>query len=236
MIVDEVLIVSELHYGDFVFLTLLPELVDFSVAIFEEFPALPDLVLQTRSLVLEADSHFPDFSVDHRLPLALHHASKVLQFFRFTSLCGLIAALPLFDLLKEICIFILLGLVLLLEREINVIELILEHFILVVESLANFVQFLVLLAVLVDLLLLRETFFRQLSNLNLVVTSVKELPLVLFELDSQHLNFLGQPFDLDGLKNNDELYVIPEISLLVVGQVLNAGPMWVLMYFLRSSP
>lgn len=86
-----------------------------------------------------------------------------------------------------------------------------------VESLANLVKFLVLLTVLVDLLLLRKALLCQLSNLNFIVTSVKELPLVLFDLDSQHLNFLGQPFDLDGLEYHNELNIVAKVGLLVIG-------------------
>lgn len=44
MIVDKILIVPELHYGDLVFLAFLSEFVDFSSTIVEELSALPDLV------------------------------------------------------------------------------------------------------------------------------------------------------------------------------------------------
>ena len=48
-----------------------------------------------------------------------------------------------------------------------------------VECFADFVEFFVLLTVLVDLLLLGEAAFRELANLDLVVRGVEELPFIL---------------------------------------------------------
>jgi hypothetical protein len=66
---DDVLIVSQFHYGYLVLLALLLIVFDLSVAILQQLTALADLVLQTRPFVLEANSHLPDLPVDHRFPL-----------------------------------------------------------------------------------------------------------------------------------------------------------------------
>lgn len=81
MIIDEVLVVSEFHDCDFILLTLLLVVIDFSIAVFKQLSALPDLVLERGSFVLEADGHLSDLAVDHGLSLALHHVPEVLQLF-----------------------------------------------------------------------------------------------------------------------------------------------------------
>lgn len=67
----------------------------------------------------------------------------------------------------------------LLKGKVHVIELVSEHFVLVVKGLADLVKLLVLLAILVYLFLLRKALFCQLANLHLVVLGIEQLPLVL---------------------------------------------------------
>jgi len=236
VVVDEVLVVAQLHDGDLVLLALLPVVLDLAAAVVEQLPALADLVLEGRALVLEANGHLPDFPVDHGLALALHHVAQVFELLGLALLGSLVARLPLLDLLGEVAGAVLLGLVLLLEGEVDVGKLVLEHFVLVVEGLADLVQFLVLLAVLVDLLLLREAALGELPDLHLVVAGVEELPLVLLGAHTQHLDLLREPLDLDRLEHHDELQVLAQVGLLVVGQVLDAGPLSEGEYLRRSSP
>ena len=172
MVGDEVLVVAQLHDDDLLLLCLLAEFLEVSVAVVEELSALADLVLQTRPLVLEADGHLADLTVDHALALALHHGAQVLQFFQLALLGSLVAVLPLVVLGLEVEAAVLLGLVLLLEGEVNVVDLVLEHLVLVVERLADLVQLLVFLAVLKNLLLLGEALLGQFPDLHVVVTGV----------------------------------------------------------------
>ena len=236
VIVDEVLVVPELHDGDLVLLALLLVVVDLSIAVFKQLSALPDLVLKGGSLVLEADGHLSDLAVDHRLPLAFHHVPEVLELLGLALLGGLVARFPLFYFLREVVALVLLCLVLLLEGEVNITELVLEHLVLVVEGFADLIEFLVLLAVLVDLLLLGETALGELADLYLVVGGVEELAFVLLEPDAEDLYFLREALNLDGLEHHDKLYVLSEVGLLVVGEVLDARPWWSEAYLRRSSP
>ena len=172
MVGDEVLVVAQLHDDDLLLLCLLAEFFKVPVAVVEQLSALADLVLQTRPLVLEADGHLADLAVDHALALALHHGAQVLQFLQLALLGGLVAVLPLVVLGLEVEAAVLLGLVLLLEGEVNVVDLVLEHLVLVVERLADLVQLLVFLAVLKNLLLLGEALLGQFPDLHVVVTGV----------------------------------------------------------------
>jgi hypothetical protein len=71
--------------------------------------------------------------------LALHHVPQVLKLFGLALLSSLVAGLPLFDICGKVSILTLFCLVLLLEGEIYLVEFILEHFVLVVEGLADFI-------------------------------------------------------------------------------------------------
>jgi hypothetical protein len=53
-----------------------------------------------------------------------------------------------------------------------------------VESFANFIEFLILFPILINLFFLGKAPLGQLSYLNLVVGSVEELPFVLFKANS----------------------------------------------------
>jgi hypothetical protein len=59
--------------------------------------------------------------------------------------------------------------------------------------------------------------------LHFVVLSIKELSFVFLDPHPQNFNLLRQSLNFDGLEHNDELYILTQISLLVVGQILNAG-------------
>jgi hypothetical protein len=52
-----------------------------------------------------------------------------------------------------------------------------------VEGLANLVELFVLLSILVNLLLLSEAFFGELTDLDFMVGSIEELSFALFEFD-----------------------------------------------------
>lgn len=86
-----------------------------------------------------------------------------------------------------------------------------------VKSFTNFVEFFVLLPVLIYFFFLREASLGELSNLYFIVGSVEQLPLVLFDADSQDFNLLGKPLYLYGLEDDYELQVFPEIGFLIVG-------------------
>jgi hypothetical protein len=86
VVIDEILVVSELHYGYLILLTSLLVILDLSVAVIEQLSTFSNLVLQGRSLVLEPDRHFSDFSVDHGLSLTFHHIPKIFQLLRFAFL------------------------------------------------------------------------------------------------------------------------------------------------------
>ena len=185
---------------------------------------------------MKTNGHLPDLSVNHRLSLTLHHVSQVFKLLSLALLRSLVPRLPLLNLLGKVTGAILLGLVFLLEREVNVGKLVLQHLVFVVEGLADLVQFLIFLAVLVDLLLLGEASFGQLANLHLITTGIEQLPLVLLDPHAQDLHLLRQSLDLDGLEHHDELQILAEVGLLVVGQVLDARPDSELTYLRRSSP
>ena len=115
VIIDEILIIAQLHNGDLILLALLLVIIDLPSTVLQQLTTFADLVLQRGTLILEANSHFSDFSVDHRLALAFHHVSQVFKLLSLALLGGLVAGLPLLDLLGKVIRAILLGLVLLLE-------------------------------------------------------------------------------------------------------------------------
>lgn len=111
-----------------------------------------------------------------------------------------------------------------------------------VKGLANLIKLLILLPKLshflpklLQLVLVVVTLLCELPDLHLVVLSVEELPLRLFELHPQELNLIGKAFYFNGLEDYNEVHVLAEIVLLVVGQVLDAGSTLAMVYFLRSS-
>lgn len=93
-----------------------------------------------------------------------------------------------------------------------------------IEGFADLIEFFILLAVLIDLLLLGEAALGELADLYLVIGGVEELAFVLLEPDSEDFYFLREALNLDGLKHHDKLYVLSEVGLLVVGEVLDARP------------
>lgn len=93
-----------------------------------------------------------------------------------------------------------------------------------IEGFADLIEFLILLAVLIDLLLLREAALGELADLDLVIGGIEELAFVLLEPDSEDFYFLREALNLDGLEHHDKLYVLSEVGLLVVGEVLDARP------------
>ena len=111
-----------------------------------------------------------------------------------------------------------------------------------VKGLANLVKFLIFLPKLtiflpklLQLVLVVEALLGELSDLHLIVLRVEELPLCLFELHPQELNLIREALDFNGLEHDDEVHVLAEIVLLVVGQVLDPGSSLRMRYFRRSS-
>lgn len=90
--------------------------------------------------------------------------------------------------------------------------------------------------VVLELTLVAEDLLRQFLNLHLVVGSVEQLPFGLLQLHSQQLDLVREPLNFYGLEDHDEVGVVPQVGLLVVGKVGNAGPASGEPYFLRSSP
>ena len=88
-------------------------------------------------------------------------------------------------------ISLLFSLVFLLKGKVDIVKFVLEHLIFMVEGLTNFVQFFILLPVLIYFLLLSKTFFGELSDLYFMVGGIEELAFIFFEFDSEDLNFLG---------------------------------------------
>lgn len=69
------------------------------------------------------------------------------------------------------------------------------------------IQFLVFLEVFASLALIREALLGELSDLNLVVLSIEDLSLEIFDFDAVRLDLGGEPLDLNGLEDNHELEV-----------------------------
>lgn len=115
MIIDEVFVVAQLHDGDLILLALLLVVINLPSTVLQQLATFADLVLKRRTLILEADGHFSNLSVDHGLALALHHVSEVFKLLSLALLGCLVASLPLLNLLGKIIGAILLGLVLLLQ-------------------------------------------------------------------------------------------------------------------------
>lgn len=83
-----------------------------------------------------------------------------------------------------------------------------------VEGFTDFVEFFVLLSVVSNLSLLRKAFLGELAYLHLVVHRVQKLTFLLLELDPEHLDLGGEPLNLNGLENYDELGALTQVLLL----------------------
>lgn len=92
------------------------------------------------------------------------------------------------------------------------------------------------LLILFELIVTGIEFLSQLFDLNFVIGGVKELSFGLFEAHSEHLDFVGETFDLDGLEDDHKIDAFSEVALLVVGKVLDSGSVWGGRYLRRSSP
>ena len=217
MVTDYILIVSQLHYSDLVLLAFLFIVVNFSIPVFKQFSAFSDFVLKPWPFVLETYRHLSDFSINHRFPLTLHHISKIFELFGLTFFSGLIPRFPFLNFLTEFWVLAFFCFVFLFEREIHIIEFVFEHFVFMVESLADLVQFFILLPVFINLFLLCKTLFRQLPDLYFIVLSIEQLSFVLFDSYSQNFDLLRQPLDFDGLENYNKLYVVTKIGLSIIG-------------------
>lgn len=139
VICDDVFVISKLHNRYLVFLAFLTEIINISVSIFQQLTAFTNLILKTRTFILEPNSHFSNFSVYHRFALTVHHGSKVFKLLGFTALWSLKASFPLVYFLKKIRIFVSFWLILLFEAKVDIIQFVLEHFVLMVESFTDFV-------------------------------------------------------------------------------------------------
>lgn len=79
----------------------------------------------------------------------------------------------------------------LFKTEIHLAEFVLEHFILMIHSLADLVELLILFTEVINVFFLSITFLAQFSNLNFVVICIYQLSLILLGFDSENLDFLG---------------------------------------------
>jgi len=105
-----------------------------------------------------------------------------------------------------------------------------------IECLTDLVQFFILVSVILQLIFIVEHLFGQLFDLDLIVCSIEELSFCFFEFHPQQLDLIRETFNLNGLENDDEAHVFSEVAFLIVGQVLDAGPEWQILYLRRSSP
>ena len=79
------------------------------------------------------------------------------------------------------------------------------HFVeFIVQSLANDVQFLNLLSILLSFTLITHTFLREFTYLHIVIFRVEKLSFSVFELNPKGVDFDGESFDLNSLEDNDE--------------------------------
>ena len=92
------------------------------------------------------------------------------------------------------------------------------------------------LLVLFELIVAGVEFLSQLFDLYFVIGGVKELSFGLFEAHSEHLDLVGETFDLNGLEDNHKIDAFSEVALLVVGKVLDTRSVWGGNYLRRSSP
>lgn len=145
MLVDDVFIIPEFHYINLILLALLLVVLDFRVSVTHHLSALSDLVLKSTSLVLVADGHLSDFAVNHGLALAIHEIPELLQLLSLAPLRSLVSSLPLLNFLQQLLVLVFLGLVLLLQREVDLSELVLQLLVFVVDILANGIELLMLL-------------------------------------------------------------------------------------------
>jgi hypothetical protein len=97
--------------------------------------------------------------------------------------------------------------------------------ILIVEGFTDFAEFFNLVSVLLPFFFECETLFSEFSDLNFVVLVVEELSFVFFDADSEHLDFVGESLYFNGLEDDDELDVLSEVCLFVIGEVLDSGSM-----------
>ena len=72
----------------------------------------------------------------------------------------------------------------LLEREVNIGKLLLQHFVFMVQGLTDLVEFFILFSILIDLFFLRKALLSELSDLHLIVAIVKKLSFILLYLNS----------------------------------------------------
>ena len=91
-----------------------------------------------------------------------------------------------------------------------------------VESLTYFGEFIDLIPIVPSLIFKRKTLFSKFPDLDLVALVVEELALVFLEPDPKDLNFIGKALNFNCLKDNNELDIVPQVGLFVIGQVLDS--------------
>ena len=74
-------------------------------------------------------------------------------------------------------------------------------------------------------------------DLNFIAMEIDELPVCIFEFDSEVLYLLGESFDFDGLEDNNQVEVRGQIYLVMVvaGEMFDAGSEWEGRYCLVLS-
>lgn len=180
LIAEKIFIIAKLHDKNFLLLTLLTKIIDFPIATIKKISAFSNLVLESRSFVLEANCHLSDFPVNHALSLAIHKSSQIFKLFQLALLCSLISIFPFIDLCEKIFTSLLLSFVFLLEWKVNIRQFVLEHFIFMIKSLTNLVQFFIFFTVLIYFFFLRKTFLAKFSYLHLMIGSIEKHSFTLF--------------------------------------------------------
>lgn len=183
-------------------------------------PEFAYFVLEAAPLILVLEGDFPEFAIEHALPLALHDHPEVLELLGPAPFCGAEPHPPVFDFCLEVLVPVPLEVVLVAEGEVDALELPLELLELAVELLADEVHLLVLLQVLLAAALVAVDAVGELPDLHLVVLAVEVQLLDVPQLHAVGLHLLGQALDLDRLEHHDEVQLAHQVRLRVARQVL----------------
>jgi len=90
-----------------------------------------------------------------------------------------------------------------------------------IEGLADFTELLNFLTILLTKSLHMKTFLIQFFDLDFIILSIEELPSSFGEFHSEHFNLVRQSLDLNSLKDDNKLNIIAEVSLLIIGKILD---------------
>lgn len=77
---------------------------------------------------------------------------------------------------------------------------------------------------LLQLILVVKHLLCQLFNLHLVVSCIEKLSFRFLQPHPQNFNLVGESFNLNSLEDHHKVYAIPQVTLLIVGQILDSWP------------